>query len=86
MAADKLQRPLSVRLVAKGVTSEDIVKAIFKQLPEECIMCVCPTIAECMYVCMYVCIHVCIYVCMNVCMNVCMHVCMCVAQLVRVCS
>ena len=36
------------------MTSEDIVKAIFKQLPEECIMCVCPTIAECMYVCMYV--------------------------------
>ena len=42
----KLQRPLSVRLVAEGVTAEAIVKALSKQLPEECIMCVCPTIAE----------------------------------------
>ena len=76
MAADKLQRPLSVRLVAKGVTSEDIAKAIFKQLPEECIMCVCLTIAECMYVCMYSCMYSCMYICMYECMYVCMYACM----------
>ena len=46
MAADELKRPLSVRFVAEGVTAEGIVKALFKQLPEEYIMCVCPTIAE----------------------------------------
>ena len=34
------KRPLSVRLVAEGMTAEDIVKALFKQLPEECIMCI----------------------------------------------
>ena len=46
MAAVTLQRPLTVRLVAEDVTAEDIVKALFMQLQKECIMCVCPAVAE----------------------------------------
>ena len=46
MAAVTLQRPLTVRLVAEDVTAEDIVKALFMQLPKECVICVCPTVAK----------------------------------------
>ena len=41
-----MQRPLSVRLVAECVTTEDIVMTLSKQTPEEWIMCVCPTKTE----------------------------------------
>ena len=46
MAAVTLQRLLTVRLVAEDVTAEDIVKALFMQLPKECIICVSLTVAK----------------------------------------